>query len=321
MRFLSLVLILVFCLKASAETAPRPEISILPNEIHEVSAGLPILLRDVGAAGFVSEDLKILAQDMKILEGMKAGEEKTFSNAEMVRVLKEKVAVENKLTNLNWTYFVPEKITFRAKSILPQNRISTMLMNDLSERCEACRFQFRDLKVPVLKENLDLKNINIDTSGLRIVGSFLIPVKVDYASGLQKTYYVTGQLQTHVKALVSTRALQVGDSLDSKDYKEQEIEISFSQDALAVVDDLKGKTLNKMLAVGRPIYKSDLKKEMVVQRGQLIRAISGDETFEVSAQMQAEENGAVGDLIRMKNTETQKLMSGRVIERGVVRIQ
>ena len=327
MRFLGLFLILSFFVQqAGAETAssvasPRPEVSISPNDVHEVSAGLPILLRDIGNADFVSADLKVQAQNMKILEAMKAGEEKTFSNAEMVRVLKEKVATESNLTNLNWTYFVPEKITIRAKSMLPQARINSLLMNDLAERCDACRFQFKDLKIPNLKENKDLTSFNLDTSSLRIVGSFLIPAQVVFAGDVAKTFYVTGQLQTRVRALVATRALQAGESLDQKDYKEQEIEISFSQDSLAVPEDLKGKTLNKMLAVGRPIYKSDLKKEMVVQRGQLIRAISGDETFEVSVQMQAEETGAVGDLIRMKNTETQKLMSGRVVERGVVRIQ
>jgi flagella basal body P-ring formation protein FlgA len=66
---------------------------------------------------------------------------------------------------------------------------------------------------------------------------------------------------------------------------------------------------------------SDLKREPAAHRGQVVRALVGDQDFEISINASAEENGFIGDLIKVKNLETQKMMSGIVIDKGVVKVQ
>ena len=52
-----------------------------------------------------------------------------------------------------------------------------------------------------------------------------------------------------------------------------------------------------------------------------MKIILGDGTFEVSAQATAEQAGSVGEVIKIKTMDTKKLMSGTLIDLGVVKIE
>jgi flagella basal body P-ring formation protein FlgA len=322
MRVLFFVLISLFVRSAGAEFASvRPEISILSNPTTTVTAGQPVRLSDLGGASFVSNEVQKKAQNLIIIESIGDGEEKLYTNVQMVRLLKEKIAAQSDLASLNWTYFVPERIRVIGKTnSISENRLSNEILSLLQDKCAACSFRLQDLKVPQIKETSSLTGYELETSSLKTAGGFLLPLRVSFADGA-KTYYVTGQVVVKAKALVTARSVNMGEKISMKDVRTEEVDLTYSNDAFATSEDLAGMTAARMLQMGRPIYKSDLKKEVVVLRGQVIRAISGNEAFEVSAQAVAEENGAVGDSIKLKNTETQKQMSGQVVDRGVVRIQ
>jgi flagella basal body P-ring formation protein FlgA len=65
----------------------------------------------------------------------------------------------------------------------------------------------------------------------------------------------------------------------------------------------------------------DLKREPAAQKGQMVQALIGTEEYEISASMLAEENGFVGDTVKVKNTETKKILSAVVVAKGLVKIQ
>lgn len=306
----------------NAKAGSRPEISVQSGSSITVAAGMPVLLKDIGGAGFVPAPAMAKAGSIVVFEPLADQEARSFSNSELVRVLKEKIAAEPDLAALKWTYFVPENVKIVGqKNFLSIARINQTLLESLVDKCETCTFRLNSVKVPTVQETQVMTAMDLETSPLKMAGSFLLPLRISFATGADKIYYVTGQVTARAKALVATRALTMGEKINSRDVKEQETEINFTNDAFATLDDLDGKTTGRSIQMGRAIYKSDLKREVVIQRGQMIRAVSGSDAFEVSAQMQAEDNGAVGDTVRLKNPETQKLMSGRVIDRGLVRIQ
>lgn len=306
----------------SARAASRPEISIQSGSGLTVASGMPVQLKDIGGAGFVPGDVMAKAGAIVVMDALNDGETRSYTNSEMVRLLKEKVAADSELAVLKWTYFVPEtvKVTGR-KNALSISRINSLILESLSGKCDRCSFRLNNVKVPAVQEPQAMTAMELETSPLKVAGSFLLPLRISFTTGGDKIYYITGQVVGRAKALVATRALQMGEKIGSRDVKEQDTEIGLTNDAFATIEDLDGKTAGRSIQMGRAIYKSDLRRELVVQRGQMIRAVSGSEVFEVSAQMMAEDNGAVGDTVRLKNVETQKLMSGRVVERGVVRIQ
>jgi flagella basal body P-ring formation protein FlgA len=120
---------------------------------------------------------------------------------------------------------------------------------------------------------------------------------------------------------VTTRQLNPGEKITSRDFRMEEVDVTFAKDGVPKSSEVEGQLASRILSVNQPIFKSDYKKELAVTRGQLIRAISGNETFEVTSQAIAEEQGYVGDLIRIKNSESQKMLSGQIVEKGVVKVQ
>lgn len=323
MRFWLLV-ICFFVVHTSLKSlaASRPEISVLSNPETVVAAGLPVLLSDIGGAGFVHVSLIAKAGELQILEPLADNETKTFTNAELVRIIKEKVASHPDLLAQKWTYFVPENVKIVGrKNHISVNRLSASVLQTLAQKCESCSFKLSSIKIPEVKETTPFIAMDLETSPLKLSGSFLLPLRLTFAGGVEKVYYITGQITGKGKALAATRALMMGEKITSSDVREQETDLNYTNDAFATSEDLEGKTAGRMIQMGRVIYKSDLKRESVVQRGQVIRVISGNDAFEVSTQMMAEDNGAIGDQVRLKNPETLKLMSGRVVDRGVVRVQ
>ena len=322
MRSVLILLILFSMPLGRAETAAsRPEVAILSNPVLRVAAGLPILLSDIGGVSYVSLAIMQKASNLTILDSLADGEERTLSNVELVKVLKQKFAGNSTIAGLNWTYFVPEKTRIQGvKNLISQDRFSSKILHALNEKCETCSFTLRDLKIPRVKESAQAMEMQLETASLKIAGGFILPVRVRFANS-ESVYYITGQIAAKNRALVTTRSLRMGEKIETADVKSEEVEVNFSSDAFAELSDLAGKTTGRAIQMGRTLYKSDLKKELVVTRGQSLRAVSGNDAFEVSIQMQAEESGAVGDIVRVKNPETQKLLSGQVIDRGLVRIQ
>jgi flagella basal body P-ring formation protein FlgA len=323
MRGLLIFLILILQIKAFAAENARPQISVQAADRIEVAAGQPVVLADLGQSAETSSANRQLADHLVILDAMKDSEEKTFSTPELVKILKQKISETDALASMNWTYFVPEKIRVVARqNRLSENRVNREIQDALSERCPVCSFKLRNMRYPLIKESKAMTSFSLDTGSLKIAGGLLLPVNVEFEGGAHAVYYVTGIVAARSKALVATRTLMMGEKIDAgKDAKEEEVEINFANDALAEKADLDYMAAAHSLTAGHVIYRADLKKEVVVQRGNLVRAISGDDTFEVSAQMQAEEGGSIGDLIKIKNVETNRFLSAKIVDRGVVRVQ
>ncbi len=101
----------------------------------------------------------------------------------------------------------------------------------------------------------------------------------------------------------------------------EEVDITYAKDGLPKPEEIDGQLAARMLQLNQPIFKSDFKRELAINRGQIIRAVSGNESFEITSQAVAEEQGYVGDVIKIKNSESQKTLSGQIVERGVVKVQ
>lgn len=98
-------------------------------------------------------------------------------------------------------------------------------------------------------------------------------------------------------------------------------DVTFAKDGSLRMEDIQGQMAARSLPVGSTVWASDLKREPAAKKGQIVKALLGDDSFEISVNMMAEDSGFVGDLIKVKNLETQKVLSGLVTEKGVVKLQ
>lgn len=197
-----------------------------------------------------------------------------------------------------------------------EGRVLSQVRQAYQNLCEDCRFEFRELRLPQMNAK-SAEDLRVITDGVSWAGSFLLPLEVSGA----RVGWVSGQIKILRKGLIARRALQSGDALTGADVETEWVNVTFIKDQLAKIEDIARMTPKRFIGIRQPVLISELKKTIVVQRGQIVRVTYGDGGFEISTQMKAEDAGGIGDLIRVKNTETQKILSARVDKEGSVRFE
>jgi len=62
------------------------------------------------------------------------------------------------------------------------------------------------------------------------------------------------------------------------------------------------------------------RKQVIIKRGDPVQLVAGGAAFTVSRQMVADEDGAAGDLIRVRNDSKSDPVLAQVMENGIVRV-
>jgi len=314
-----LFILSLISLFAGAELkSPRPEISI--QNYNEVNADRPVQLRDLAALSFATIPQARKAMSIVVLDAVGEGEKIEYKNSDLVKLIKEKISENPESSEIKWTYFVPEKVTIIGrKNLISEIGATSEITFALQGKCSDCKITLKDLKIPRIRERLSYEMCMIESEQAR-AGSFLVPVNCQFNSE-RKTFWITGTARMSRVGPVAIRQINAGEKISSKDVRFDEVDLTYAKDSVPTLEEVQNQIAARGILVNQPIFRGDLRKELAVSRGQIIRAISGNESFEVTSQMQAEEQGYVGDLIRIKNTETQKMISGQIIEKGVVRVQ
>ena len=146
--------------------------------------------------------------------------------------------------------------------------------------------------------------------------TFHIDLKVD-----EKKYGVTGDFHLFQKVPVVLRNIAANEKIALSDLELQRKEVTFSPGYILQMDELIGRLLNAPIPQGDPIPVRVLKQINYVEKGQVIQAQFRGESFLVTSAVMAEQNGLLGDLVKVKNVESQKIFSGLVLGKGLVEVQ
>ncbi len=84
---------------------------------------------------------------------------------------------------------------------------------------------------------------------------------------------------------------------------------------------LVGKRAKINISVGRIIYKNMVEIPPVIKRGQRVTIVAESDTLKVSAPGVAKENGRIGDLIKVQNILSKKIVVGKVVDAQTVKVR
>lgn len=306
--------VLFFILSFSINALARPEIMI-PSSV-EISQREILRLGDIAVvSGFQEEhighlDSIVIRDDSRALLLSQKLEAQEILNA-----LREGLKNNETLKKLNPLFKVPSQVAVSfSSSAISRQEAERRILNTLRAKCHQCEFQVSVHGTPVPSG----KQWFMDMSGLSTKGGFLVPVK-DGTN--QQTKWISGTIRVSKLTPVTTRMILQGEKLKSEDVRMEMTDVTFAKDSGLQSGEIDGKLAARMLPVGTPLWASDLKQEPAAKRGQIVKALLGDSTFEVSVYVEAQENGFIGDQIKVKNLETKKILSGTIEEKGVVRLQ
>ncbi|WP_244484100.1 MULTISPECIES: flagellar basal body P-ring formation chaperone FlgA [unclassified Rhizobium] len=86
------------------------------------------------------------------------------------------------------------------------------------------------------------------------------------------------------------------------------------------LDQVTGKVTSRTLLAGRVIIVSGLRDPYAVERGKAVRLVFTNGPLTITAGGAPLDNAAIGDLIRVRNTDTGVIVSGTVMEDGTIHV-
>lgn len=297
MKFLILILLIIFNLQALAKQG-----EIVISSATEISP------RDVITA-FDIVETKNISRDM--LERLKNIVVATDKSAHI-----SKNDLIKKLRMVDSYFMFPSEVKLlRSKQLISRMEVERKIKNHLLANCHKCDFKININSVPKVVTSDWEMDLNVDLNKKTVM------VPVYSVSQPDKKGWITAEIKKYVDVAVLNRDVKFGESITADMITNEFRYVPGGSDAIINKEALIGMQTTKFIPAGEIINYRDLKRETVMKKGQIVKAVFGKEDFEISISALAEESGSIGDVIKFKNVDSQKLFSAKIEEKGVVRIE
>ncbi len=221
-----------------------------------------------------------------------------------------------KLRMIDSYFMFPSEVKLlRSKQLVSRMEVERKIKNHLLSNCRACDYRISINSVPQMITSDWEMDLNVDLNKKTVM------VPVYSTSSPQKKGWITAEVKKYANVVILNRDVKVGDVITQEMVITDLRAINGSTDLIIDKDDLEGMQATRYMTSGTAIKRYDLKKEVVMKRGQIVKAVFGTGGFEVSISAAAEESASVGDTIKFKNLDSQKMFVARVEGRSLARIE
>ncbi len=179
------------------------------------------------------------------------------------------------------------------------------------------------VRIIITKGNKELEAAKL--TGIRVV-SMKIDTRTDNFSavvvnGHSNRFEVKGKFEKIRQIPVLSRSLEKDEKITTSDIayigiEERKLRRGYVTDENALI----GKVAARGIAAGKPVMPSLLASEKVISKGAMVTAIYKSELLQLSDSVLAMEDGAVGEVIRLKNTNSNKVIHGKVTAANTVEL-
>jgi flagellar basal body P-ring formation protein FlgA len=219
--------------------------------------------------------------------------------------------------DLNWTPRSPaEKVTVRrAATIVGEDDIRKALSNELRSRGIDGKFgvAFSDALTPqmILPE---------DQPGTVAVKSMRFDPRKDWfeailvAPSLKHPVMempVAGRVQRLVSVPVLRNTMRTGDIIGSADIQTIDMPSEDIQAGMLLkAENLAGMTPDRLIAAGKPVRDTEIRRPQVISRGDFITLVYKNGTMFLTTKGKSSQNAAMGDIVRVVNVSSSRTVQG-----------
>jgi len=137
-----------------------------------------------------------------------------------------------------------------------------------------------------------------------------------------KRVRVSGRLFKTMEIPVPSRRVLAGEVISRQDIKWIRVRASrLHTDIIVEEVDLVGKSPRRGLKAGYPVRSSTVRRPVLVPKGSLVTMILRAPKMLLTAQGKALQDGADGDVIRITNLQSDKIVEAEVIAAGQVAVR
>ncbi|HYD30399.1 MAG TPA: flagellar basal body P-ring formation chaperone FlgA [Azospirillaceae bacterium] len=211
----------------------------------------------------------------------------------------------------------------RASQIIGTDEIRDTLARVLAPKLPAGRIQV-DLDNPSLQFHLpadQTPELTVESATYVPSGSrFAAVVSVNPRSASPQRLSLTGRVVSMVDVPVLNRRVPAGEVVGSSDIDWVQVRADQAGDIIATEAELIGRAARRHLQAGSPVRGRDIQAPRAVAKGSIVTMVLKTSALTLTAQGRALQEGAVGDVIRVTNTQSNRIIEATVAGTGVVSV-
>ncbi len=208
---------------------------------------------------------------------------------------------------------------------LTEGQIRTIVKSHIEKNMQWDPAAFRiEFPVPLAAQEFKGKHITWQVQERRseeFIGESVFNVKF-YEQGIYvRELPVPVKMETALDVLVSTKPLSRETVIGSDDVKLiKKWYVRIPSSVLTDSEEAIGKILTQSIRANGEITKTMLKTPLMIRRGNLVKIIVESGSLEVTTVGLSEDNGGRGDIVRVKNLSSNKIIYAKVVDQALVRV-
>jgi flagella basal body P-ring formation protein FlgA len=268
----------------------------------------------------IGVDAKIEKEMHKILiaETPKNGEMSKFSNYAISEILRYNLKDQVHEFNIR----IPNEIkVLRKNNKITAQEVKTKLIAWMQPTCEPCQIEIDALQIQnggVIESQLRWE---IPTTQVAPKGNFNIAIDLYNNDNFVKKIFIQGVLRIYKSIPVAKRALPIGAKIQKEDFALQKQDVTFSREVAPQEAELLGSETSVYVLANQPFWKSSLKRRVALTRGAPVDVVMGDKGWTIHFSGIAQDNGYIGDVAKVLNPNTKKIITGLITDENTVEVR
>ncbi len=158
-------------------------------------------------------------------------------------------------------------------------------------------------------------------SGSQLWGKRSFPI-VFYVNGKEKArVWAQCSVRVYAPVVVAARPIEMGSIIGPDDVRLEERDITGSfRDYVMSVDGVVGKRAKRFMFPGSPVLSRYIDSPPVVKRGKRVTIVLDTDTLRITVPGVAKQDGRIGDVIKVENLTSKKVIFGEVVSSSEVRV-
>lgn len=157
-------------------------------------------------------------------------------------------------------------------------------------------------------------------SGIHFVGTVTAQIGVSVNQKLYRQVPIRLKVDSFKPILVAARALQAGEVIDDGAVTFDRRNVDYNMEYFTDKTQAIGLTAKRPIAAGTVLYNGLLAKPIVVKRGTLLAVVAKVGTIQAAITAKALEDGAVGQVIRVQNLQSKKIITAKVVDANTAEV-
>lgn len=204
-----------------------------------------------------------------------------------------------------------------------KNKVKEYLMGCISDAQEEIEIEFYRVpeKIILPKGEVELF-VGFKKRPTRLTGNIYVPVRIDISGKKYKVVEIGVKIRKFSRVVVVSKDLTRNHILDKSDVTLALMETTFlSCDVVKDIDLVLNKRLTDNLRKDMPLCERWVKIPPLVKRGQEVDILVQMKNVQIKTKGLAREDGIKGELIKVRNISSKKIVQARVAGREVVIVE